>query len=123
MSTSSTHLHLHGLGYAMGHFIDGKFKVVAWGSKSLTSTQLRYATIELKCLAVHFAVDKCLFYLKGAPSFMVVTHFDPNLPVTVLTDGSRLHGLGYAIIIIYAFLEIMAYLPMPSYNLGGGVWI
>ena len=53
---------LHGLGFAMGHFIDGKLKVVACGSKSLTPTQQRYATIELECLAVHFAVDK--FYLK-----------------------------------------------------------
>ena len=64
---------LHGLGYAMGHFIDGKFKVLACGSKSLTPTQHRYATIELQCLAVHFAVDKCFFYLKGAPSFNVMT--------------------------------------------------
>ena len=39
---------LHGLGYAIGHFIDGKFKVVACGSKSLTPTQQRYATIELE---------------------------------------------------------------------------
>ena len=29
-------------------------------------------------------------------SDMVVTHFDPNLPVTVLTDASCLHGPGYA---------------------------
>ena len=28
---------------------------------------------------------------------MVVTHFDPSLPVTGLTDASRLHGLGYAL--------------------------
>ena len=28
---------------------------------------------------------------------MVVTHFDPSLPVTVLTDASRLHGLSYAL--------------------------
>ena len=27
---------LHGLGYAMGHFVDGRFKIVAYGSKSLT---------------------------------------------------------------------------------------
>ena len=29
-------------------------------------------------------------------SDMVVMHFDPNLPVAILTDASRLHGLGYA---------------------------
>ena len=68
---------LHGLGHAMGHFIDGKFKVVACGSKSLTPTQQRYATIELECLAVHFAVDKCSFYLKGARSFTVMTDHKP----------------------------------------------
>ena len=68
---------LHGLGYAMGHFIDGKFKVVACGSKSLTPTQQKYTTIELECLAVHFAVDKCSFYLKGAPSFNVMTDHKP----------------------------------------------
>ena len=68
---------LHRLGYAMGHFIDGKFKVVACGSKSLSLTQQRYATIELVYLAVHFALNKCLFYLKGAPSFNVLTDHKP----------------------------------------------
>ena len=68
---------LHGLGYAMGHFVDGRFRVVACGSKSLTPTQQRYATIELECLGVHFAGDKCSFYLKGAPTFTVVTDHKP----------------------------------------------
>ena len=30
------------------------------------------------------------------PSDMIVTHFDPSLPVMILMDASRLHGLGYA---------------------------
>ena len=68
---------LHGLGYATGHFVDGRFRIVACGSKSLTPTQQRYATIELKCLGVHFAVDKCSIYLKGTPSFNVVTDHKP----------------------------------------------
>ena len=68
---------LHGLGYAMGHFVNGRFRVVACGSKSLTPTQQCYATIELECLGVHFAVDKGSFYLKGAPSFNVVTDHKP----------------------------------------------
>ena len=29
---------LHGLGYAMGHFVDGRFKIVACGSKSNSAT-------------------------------------------------------------------------------------
>ena len=68
---------LHGLGYAMGHFVYRRFRVVACGSKSLTPTQQRYATIELECLGVHFAFDKCSFYLKGAPSFTMVTDHNP----------------------------------------------
>ena len=72
---------LHGLGYALGHYINGRFKLVSCGSKSLTLTQQRYATIELECLAVNFAIDKCSFYLKGG------THF------TVATDQKPLEGI------------------------------
>ena len=61
----------------MGHLIDRKFKVVDCGSKSLTPTQQRYATIELECVAVHFSVDKCSFCLKGAPSFNIMTDHKP----------------------------------------------
>ena len=35
----------------MGHNVDGQFKLVTYGSKALTPTQQRYATIELECLA------------------------------------------------------------------------
>ena len=58
----------------MGHMIDSRFRLVTCGSKSLTPTQQRYSsTIELECLAVHFAVSKCSFYLKGCESFTVAT--------------------------------------------------
>ena len=48
---------LFGLGYALGHIKKdhtGKevFKIVHCGSKGLTSTQQRYSTIELECLAI-----------------------------------------------------------------------
>ena len=56
---------LHGLVYAMDHFVNGRFRVVACGSKSLTPTQQHHATIELECLGVHFASDKCSFISKG----------------------------------------------------------
>ena len=68
---------LHGLGYAMGHYIDGRFRLVTCGSKALTPTQRRYATIELECLAVQYAIDKCSFYLKGGPEFTVATGHKP----------------------------------------------
>ena len=68
---------LFGLGYVMGHMIGVRFRLVTCGSKSLTPTQQRYSTIELECLAVHFAVSKCLFYLKGCESFTVATDHRP----------------------------------------------
>ena len=70
-------LRLYGLGYAMGHFIDSQFKLVTCGSKYLTPTQQRYSTIDLECLAVHFAMSKCSFYLKGSENFTVATDHRP----------------------------------------------
>ena len=61
----------------MGHHIEGRFHLVTCGSKALTPTQRRYATIELECLAVQYAIDKCSFYLKGGPEFTVATDHKP----------------------------------------------
>ena len=69
---------LHGLGSAMGHYVDGQFKLVTCGSKALTPTQQRYATIKLECLAMRFAVSKFFsFCLKGLPHFTVATDHKP----------------------------------------------
>ena len=72
---------LHGLGFAMGHMIDGRFKLVMCRSKALTPTQQRYSTNKLECLGVHYAINKCVFYLKGLPDFVL------------LTDHKRLEGI------------------------------
>lgn len=61
----------------MGHMVDGRFKLVICGSKSLTPMQQRYSKIELECLAVHFAGSKCSFYLKGTELFTVATDHRP----------------------------------------------
>ena len=68
---------LHGLGFAMGHYVDGRFKLVTCGSKALTPTQQHYTKIELESRAVHFAMTKCLFCLKGLPHFKVATDHKP----------------------------------------------
>ena len=74
--------HLHGLGYALGHMdIDSAgskhFKIVHCGSKGLTTTQQRYSTIELECLAIVWAIMKCSFYLHGLPKITVYTNHRP----------------------------------------------
>ena len=53
------------------------FKIVRCGSKGLTPTQQRYSTIELECLAIIWAIQKCSFYLRGLPSFHVLTDHRP----------------------------------------------
>ena len=73
---------LFGLGYALGHLerhSGGKdvFKIVRCGLKGLTPTQQRYSTIELECLAIVWAIQKCSFFLRGLPSFLVLTDHRP----------------------------------------------
>ena len=40
-------------------------------------TQQRYSTIELECLAIIWAIQKCAFYLRGLPLFYVYTDHRP----------------------------------------------
>ena len=47
------------------------------GSSSLTSAQGNYATIELECLAIQYALSKSEFYLRGLPNFAVWTDHRP----------------------------------------------
>ena len=68
----------HGLGYALCQpSSDGSLAIITCGSKSLTPTQQRYATVELECLGIMWAVQKCSFYLKGLPTFTVLTDHRP----------------------------------------------
>ena len=52
-------------------------KIVHCGSKGLTPTQQQYSTIELECLAIIWAIQKCNFYLRGLPIFQVYTDHRP----------------------------------------------
>ena len=53
------------------------FRIVRCGSKGLTPTQQHYSTIELECFAIIWAVQKCSFYLRGLPSFRILTDHHP----------------------------------------------
>ena len=68
----------HGLGYALlQRASDETNRLVECGSRSLTDTESRYATIELETLAITWALEKCRFYLLGCPSFNVLTDHRP----------------------------------------------
>ena len=59
---------LFGLGFAMVQYVDGRTKLITCGPCSLTDAQRRYATIELECLAIKYAIVKCSYFLKGHPA-------------------------------------------------------
>ena len=63
---------LYGLGYAML-----QQRLIKCGCCSLTTTQNNYATIELECLAIVWAIRKCRYYLHGLQTFTVVTDHKP----------------------------------------------
>ena len=73
----------HGLGYALCQpYPDGSLSIIKCGSRALSPTEQRYATIELECLGILWAVRKCEFYLKGLPNFTVITDHKPCLLYT-----------------------------------------
>ena len=57
----------------------GHPRIIQCGSRSLTPAEKNYATIELECLAVTWAIHKCSYFLKGIQAFEVVTDHQPLL--------------------------------------------
>jgi len=73
---------LYGIGYALiQRDAHGKIRLIQCGSQSLSSAQRNYATIELECLAIKWAIEKCRYYLRGSPQFRVVTDHKPLLGI------------------------------------------
>ncbi len=69
----------NGIGHALfqcnGHA--DRPKIIKCGSRSLSETESRYATVELECLAIQWAVFKCNHYLQGMPNFTVFRDHKP----------------------------------------------
>jgi hypothetical protein len=73
---------LHGMGYALiQKDSDGKIRLVNCNSTSFSSTQRNYATIELEALAIKWAIEKCSYYLRGMPEFVVMTDHKPLIGI------------------------------------------
>ena len=53
---------LHGLGFALMQQKDGEHFLIQCGSCSLTLTRQRFTTVELKCMAIQWAIKKSEFY-------------------------------------------------------------
>ena len=73
---------LFGLGYVLlQHESDGRPRLICCGSRSLSDPETRYATIELECLGIQWAISKAHFYLYGLQEFTVVTDHKPLLGI------------------------------------------
>ena len=69
---------LFGIGFALLQPLPKeKWSLIQCGSASLTPAQTRYATIELECMAIQWAIQKCSYYLRGLPTFEVWTDHKP----------------------------------------------
>ena len=73
---------LKGLGFVLRQQQeDGEWRIIQAGSRFLTSTESRYATIELEATAVVWALKKCRIFLAGLPSFQILTDHKPLIPI------------------------------------------
>ena len=70
------------LGFALIQKDDqDRIRLIQCGSRSLIPAESRYATVELECLAIQWAVKKCRHFLMGLPIFKVVTDHRPLVGV------------------------------------------
>jgi hypothetical protein len=64
----------YAMGAVLGQTKDRKHHAIAYASKTLTRSQLNYATTEKELLAVVFAIDKFRSYLVGAKVIFYTNH-------------------------------------------------
>jgi len=73
---------LGGLGYALVQRRGKATSLVECGSRSLTESEANWSTIELKMLAITWAITRKLpYYLRGAPNFTVTIDHWPLVGV------------------------------------------
>ena len=73
---------LKGLGFAIIQRDDkDQIRLIQCGSRSLIPAETRYATVELACLAIQWAVNKCRHFLMGMSNFRMITDHGPLVGV------------------------------------------
>ena len=71
-----------GLGFCLRQRDDaGRWRFIQCGSRFLSETESRYATIELEMLGIAWSCKKCTQYLIGLQQFEVITDHRPLVPI------------------------------------------
>ena len=70
-----------GLGFILQQRNWDHWPVIQAGSRFLTSSETRYATIEKEMLGIAWAIQKCHKFLAGLPHFEVLTDHNPLLSI------------------------------------------
>ena len=71
---------LKGLGWALlqrDKTNPKKTTLIQCGSRSLTDTETRWATVELEMLGLQWSIEQCRFYLLGCQDFLVIVDHRP----------------------------------------------
>ena len=69
-----------GLGFALFQHQGNGWHLIQCGSRFISETESRYAMIELECLAVVWAMQKCHVFLAGSPFTLIIDH-KPLVPI------------------------------------------
>ena len=85
-----------GLGFVMGHEVEGILRPIMFGGRVLTKSEARYAPTDRELLGIYYTVRKCMIYLLGQ-QYVVYTDHKPLTNLLVLsknlwstdTDGLR----------------------------------
>ena len=64
----------YGLGVILSHLIDGKERVICYGSRVLTPAEEKYSISDKECLGIIFAVTKYRPYLYGRQFTIITDH-------------------------------------------------
>ena len=83
-----------GLGGVLYQNIFGKEKVIAYCSRTLSSAEKHYSTIEKECLAIVYSLEKFRSYLLGV-KFELVTDHKPLVYINSIKDNRRITNWRY----------------------------
>ncbi|XP_042883428.1 uncharacterized protein LOC122260291 [Penaeus japonicus] len=111
---------LCGLGYALlQDHSGGRLILVQYGSRFLTNTETRYATIELELQAVVWAMSKCKSYLIGLQHFSLVIDHRPLVPILNHYSLDAIENLRLQ----WLKMKISPYIFTSTWRTGKTLWI